>query len=438
MSFFSSAYRPLAVYRCQNLAIGHAVSDAHLAALMSQGHSFDAAYSALQVTHDDMARAERYLQLGRLEESSIGRPVDLDYSTCPLAFLVPEVVDAFIDLTDHCCVCGGQFGIAGLKPALCNNELCFFGCTEIAIGPTVLAEIRRDPLVADFLVWLPSACYGTKFFRPPLTPQLDGYADRFFRTLPQMGRLERCCNDAALIEFIGLSEYKILRFILISNRPHLMCLPEHLKLKECAGTTTQFLVTVDAPDREMEFQRKKNKCGTTWLWHGSFLNRWHSILHTGLMDLGGTRDRTHGGPGDGIYDSNQSMVSWSYSQSAKGNDSTYARSVFRSSMAVLALVENINGRGLHQRDECEWTQSDPSGLVVRVIMVAEQPLAWDVQKNPPGKIPSLRECLAYLADCNGGPTATITELAGPKLPSFEREAPRKKYNKRAKKGKKRR
>jgi hypothetical protein len=44
-----------------------------------------------------------------------------------------------------------------------------------------------------------------------------------------------------------------------------------------------------------------------------------SILHTRLMDLGGTVDSTHRGPGNGIYESNTSVVSLSYSQSASEN-----------------------------------------------------------------------------------------------------------------------
>jgi hypothetical protein len=105
-------------------------------------------------------------------------------------------------------------------------------------------------------------------------------------------------------------------------------------------------------------------------------------------------------------------------------------------MTVLALIENIKGRFFHELGRCEWTQSGPTGLVLRVIMIAPQQFAWDVQESPPTRIPALRECLAYLADATAPPTQRVTQPTAQQQPSFYKELPRRKRQKREKKWKK--
>jgi hypothetical protein len=121
---------------------------------------------------------------------------------------------------------------------------------------------------------------------------------------------------------------------------------------------------VATPEKELEFQRKKETAGNAWLWHGSRLDRWHSILHTGLQDLGATADRTHLGSdtyGPGVYQSNFSNVSFSYAAHVQGdfmNQNKYKRTALPAAMTVPALGENVkrpSGR--------RWRrESTPSGI----------------------------------------------------------------------------
>jgi hypothetical protein len=305
----------------------------------------------------------------------------------------------------------------------------------MGIGSTVTSEIRRDPVVADFLVCLASACLGTKFFRPELPEQLRPTAERFFRTLPPINHLTGYADDSALIQAIGLPYYEILRFILMSNRAHLICLPPHLKIAECARNTTQLLSVVGNPECERVFQGKKRQKGTCWLWHGSFLSRWHSILHTGLKDLGRTADKTHMGAstyGPGVYMSNSSTYSYAYSAGC-GDQHSYENSQFPKSLIVMALVENICSGLLKNVAQSEWTQRDLDGIMVRVLMIVNSVFEWDVHQSEPGCIPSLDDCLTFID--GSGPRHNDRPVT-PKSPKVK-ERQRTDHRERRKKGRRR-
>jgi poly [ADP-ribose] polymerase 6/8 len=344
-------------------------------------------------------------------------PLPFSYPDCPMLYLVLEVVEAFLDLMDHCCVCGAKLGLAGLKPALCEKPLCQFGLASMGVGCAVVAEVKKDPMVADFLVCLAVAAYGTRFFIPPLPPDLGRHAATFFERLPPMSSLAASQSDKDLAAGISRPAYEILRFILMSNRAHLICLPGELAIQECRQPTHQFLSVVATPERELVFQRKKaeSKCPSAWLWHGSLPSRWHSILHSGLRDLGNTDDATHSGHwfGEGVYQSNSSSTSMYYTRHLEGaaegrkgkEDRTEVSGQYRQyknnrltpvgSHGILALIENVQGPALKNAHPNEYTQKDNNGLVVRCLMLVNSVFEWDVCRTPPKHIPSLAECLKF-------------------------------------------
>jgi hypothetical protein len=253
-------------------------------------------------------------------------------------------------------------------------------------------------MVADFLICLASAAHGTKFFVPPLPTQLRATADTFFSSLPSVTKLAECNSDSALQTLIGHENYEILRFILSSNRTHLVHLPKQLKLPQCESQTEQLLCVVAAPEKELTFRKKKGTTKSAWLWHGSTATRWNSILHTGLKDLGSSPDRTHMGAdtyGPGVYQSHSSKVSLGYSQNVNRNDAKnthgYKSSRLPDTLQVVALIENVAGPLLKQVATVEWTQRDLDGLIVRVLMIVKKEFLWDVAAFPPKAVPTLTE-----------------------------------------------
>jgi poly [ADP-ribose] polymerase 6/8 len=371
-----------------------------VAELVASGFREDVAARALILTRGDLAAARDYLVTG----TTTAPPPEPVFarSDCPVLYLILELVDGFLDLMDHCC-CGGEpLGISGLKPSTCDRPLCVFGMASLGVGSSVVSELRRDPVVADFIVSLASAAYGTKLFVPPLSTKLIPPAAMFFQLLPPISHMTRFDTDQALRAAIGAPQMDILRFLLFTNRCHLIHLPGELAIAECGDATEQFLCVVATPEKELTFQRKRDESGVAWLWHGAPLDRWHSILHTGLQDLGATGDRTHLGSdtyGPGVYQSNQSSVSiWYATRSGEAflNENNYKHTSLPAKMRVLALCENVKGPQLAKVADAEFTQQDLDGLIVRCLMVVKNDFAWDPYEQPPKRVPSLHDCLAYL------------------------------------------
>jgi hypothetical protein len=301
--------------------------------LVDDGYDLRDVLEALALTGDRLGSARDYLISGAL---LCDTPLtEIGYRECPLFYLVLEIADCFFRLWDHCSVCGQELGVAGVKPSLCDKEVCFFAAARIGVNSPVVSELRRDPFVADFLVCLASAAFGTKFFVPPFPRELGMHGSAFFATLPAMEALTRCANDRDLREEIGPERYKILRFILAANRAHLVHLPERLKLTECADGTEQLLCVAAPPEKELLFRKKKGTAQSAWLWHGSTATRWHSILHNGLQDLGNTSDRTHMGAdtfGPGVYQSHNSSTSIAYCASPERADAINTHRYLKSTL----------------------------------------------------------------------------------------------------------
>jgi hypothetical protein len=404
-AFFSGFFRPAARYRCEMYLVepSGVPDDEALATLVQAGFDAVRASRALRITRGDVSAAHEFLVTGT---TSFTQPhVSLSYRDCPLFYLILEVCECFIKLTDHCEICGEALGVLVVKPALCDKPICFFGVSSMGLGASVTTELRRDPFVADFLICLASSSYGSKFFVPPLPGDLNKSAARFFASLPAVDVLARFDDDRNLVELIGRDFYDILHFVLVSNRAHLVHLPDHLKIKECAADTDQMLCITAAPERELAFQKKKAKQGNVWLWHGSCVSRWHSILHTGLQDLGKSPDRRHMGSdtfGPGVYQSQFAATSIAYSLSGGSpvNTHRFTNSRFPKMMTVLALVENVKGELLKKVADAEWTQRDLEGIIVRCLLIVKKQFQWNVSAQPPRFVPNFNDCLEHLVNKN--------------------------------------
>jgi hypothetical protein len=404
--FLSTKYTPKRKYDCQLYVMEPQgiPNDFDIAQLVSEGFTIEAVTRALVLTRGHVDAARMFLETGDTSYEAV--LPEVEYRDCPLFYFVLEIAEAIFNLRDHCCICGKPLGISVLRPSLCDDHICFFGATELGLCATVSSEIRRGPIVADFLVSLASSAFGTKWFRPPLPEPLQPHALNFFKKLPPIDSLRIYDTDALLKAHLGDVNYEILRFILMSNRCHLLQLPQHLKLEQCQKDTEQLLCVNGAPEVELKFQEKLKKSSRQWLWHGSTASRWHSILHTGLQDLGSTADRINGGAdyfGPGVYQSQFSALSIQYAQSANPslgatNTSTYAGSKFGANLTVLALIENVKNPLLKQVAADEWTQQDVGGLIVRCLLIVKQSFQWDLVSDPNVKVPSFNTCMKWLAD----------------------------------------
>ncbi|XP_028942700.1 protein mono-ADP-ribosyltransferase PARP6-like, partial [Antrostomus carolinensis] len=76
--------------------------------------------------------------------------------------------------------------------------------------------------------------------------------------------------------------------IISSNRSHIVKLPLSRQLK-FMHTSHQFLLLSSPPAKEARFRTAKKLYGSTFAFHGSHIENWHSILRNGLVNASYTK-----------------------------------------------------------------------------------------------------------------------------------------------------
>jgi poly [ADP-ribose] polymerase 6/8 len=208
--------------------------------------------------------------------------------------------------------------------------------------------------------------------------------------------MRRFHNDQEIAHELGSDMLDLLRWVLLSNRSHLISIPKELTLREFSSST-QFMTLLSSPEAETQFEQLKAKYGSMFLWHGSHGQRWHSILRNGLKNATGTTLEQNGhAHGEGIYMARNSSTSWGYSRSSKN---LYPRSALGKTLHLIALCEVAKVReGSYLKDH-GWahTLTMEEACIVRFLMVGGE-YTVDVITTPPSYVPTLRDVLEFHAD----------------------------------------
>lgn len=124
-----------------------------------------------------------------------------------------------------------------------------------------------------------------------------------------MSKVAQFKDDASLYDSYGKDVVDLLRWIILSNRSQLFYLSKEIEIKKIASPITfQFIALVSTPDQEDVFQQLKKKYGSFFMWHGSPMYRWHSIIRTAIVI--GTR--LGYGESDEIFMASDSAISLCY------------------------------------------------------------------------------------------------------------------------------
>ena len=369
-NFFSKNYNPRADYRSCLYAfhpLGVADQNMHQT-LISEG--FDAALSerALILNQNNIEKSRNFLLTGELPLNIIYVPISLDES--PLVFLVLELIECFIDLSDHCCICRKKLPFSGIRPQICDKKLCNVSFNEIGVGTSVLQEIKRDPLAADFIISIFTGSFVNRKYMDPEPPEdIKESMEGVVQTLPSMQNIiTQCENDTDISKLYGPKSLAFLRWVLLSNRSQVISLTGNQRIPEIP-TNYQFMTLISSPETEYEFLSKKNEYGSQFMFHGSGGERWHSILRNGLKNMSRIPgEAIHGTAfGSGIYFAKESNTSCAYSTMVPVTN-YYAKSVIGKKFNVLALCEvALVKNKLKDHGTC-YTLLDEKACVVRFMI----------------------------------------------------------------------
>ncbi|KAK8866561.1 Poly [ADP-ribose] polymerase 6 [Tritrichomonas musculus] len=367
--FFTKLYMPKSNFRSCIYAF-HPNGEADsilLKFLIDQGFDPKLAERALIINRNDINKSQDLLLSNQM-------PLDINYVPIsfvdsPFVFLVLEIIECFIDLNDHCCICRKVLPFPGIRPNICNSQLCSVSFNEIGVGTSVLQEIKRDALAADFIISVFTGSFVNRKYMSPRPPKyIEDAMNDVVANLPSMNQIcTQCMNDTDISKKYGADSLNFLRWVLLSNRSQVISLSGKQRIKELP-TNYQFMTLIASPEVEYNFSLKKNRYGSDFMWHGSGGERWHSILRNGLKNMSKIPgEAIHGAAhGQGIYFAKDSGYSCSYSAPVPLIN-MYKNSVIGSKFNILALCEVARVKTLKDHGVC-YTLTDESACIVRLMV----------------------------------------------------------------------
>eukprot|EP00027_Filamoeba_sp_ATCC50430_P011380 CAMPEP_0168564570 /NCGR_PEP_ID=MMETSP0413-20121227/13323_1 /TAXON_ID=136452 /ORGANISM="Filamoeba nolandi, Strain NC-AS-23-1" /LENGTH=668 /DNA_ID=CAMNT_0008596265 /DNA_START=26 /DNA_END=2029 /DNA_ORIENTATION=+ len=272
------------------------------------------------------------------------------------------IVQRITNCSNFCPICDARHEMDGIKPIVCSKKDCKWRYEELGLGANIQAELKHNNDVVDMLI---SCCYsalvsgrGEKIFVDSFPSDfMNSNNTKNFTKMQQL--LEKFPTVKELMETearqtldkIDVTAFRLLRWLITSNRAHLVKLSEDKHIKEM-GTPHQYIMLTSTPEKEAKFNELKEKHGSFLAFHGSPMENWHAILRSGLKNLSNKEGyMLHGAAhGAGIYLAPVSGTSSSYMRQGTG----WAKSQFGSTCACIALCEVIDHSSVKGRNHNEW------------------------------------------------------------------------------------
>ncbi|KAL2779724.1 protein mono-ADP-ribosyltransferase PARP8 isoform 2 [Daubentonia madagascariensis] len=287
-------------------------------------------------------------------------------------------------LNEYCVVCDEPHVFQNgpmLRPTVCERELCVFAFQTLGVMNEAADEIATGAQKKNY--------------------------DRVMKALDSITSI-REMTQAPYLEIKKQMDkqdplaHPLLQWVISSNRSHIVKLPVNRQLK-FMHTPHQFLLLSSPPAKESNFRAAKKLFGSTFAFHGSHIENWHSILRNGLVVASNTRLQLHGAMyGSGIYLSPMSSISFGYSgmnkkqkvsakdepaSSSKSSSSSQSQKKGQQSqflqsrnLKCIALCEVITSPDLHKHGEI-WVVPNTDHVCTRFFFVYEDGQVGDANIN---------------------------------------------------------
>uniref|UniRef100_A0A8C1NK30 Poly [ADP-ribose] polymerase n=1 Tax=Cyprinus carpio TaxID=7962 RepID=A0A8C1NK30_CYPCA len=239
-------------------------------------------------------------------------------------------------LNEFCVVCDEPHVFQNgpmLRPTVCERELCVFAFQTLGVMNEAADEIATGAQVVDLLVSMCRSALESPrkvvIFEPypSVVDPIDSQALAFNPRKKDYDRVMRALDSIASIREMTQAPYLEIKKQMDKHDPLAHPLLQLNVSSVCSyilffsqqqlkfmHTPHQFLLLSSPPAKESNFRAAKGLFGSTFAFHGSHIENWHSILRNGLVVASNTRLQLHGAIyGIGIYLSPLSSISFGYS-----------------------------------------------------------------------------------------------------------------------------
>jgi hypothetical protein len=271
-------------------------------------------------------------------------------------------------LSSKCIVCCAKHAMNSnlRRSTLCSDANCKV-IFERANLDVRLSDVRVDPAAVDLLLTMiyATAVAGDLTLLPGCPVQVPATLQQTINALPPTSQLQNVDNLETGLRTRGSSNQgaQLLAWACTSYRGFLSSVTDSMKIPSFPGSH-QFVLANASPELENAFASRVGRGTTRVMFHGTTLDRLHSILSQGLKDLSGTTLQRHGHSyGKGIYVSSDPATAWGY---ATNGITSWSGSKFNNHKVLLGCELAGN-----------WAASsgtihvitDPSCLMVRFIFL---------------------------------------------------------------------
>lgn len=292
--------------------------------------------------------------------------------------LFQQIIKIMIDPNKYCTICAELCDKTYCNPK-CFNAYC---CT--ATDSFVIDNYKRDSLSVIFLIKITLCCIRMDPGRRDLVfkpfPEWHTYEsfDELAKTYSE--KMFHCAakfseNDQDLINKIGLNLYGVIKFILLTNKTYFRS--EKITMNDKIIDDSDSL-KIDDETQFFNFQiihppkvEEAFKTDTPlFLFHGSTVGNWHSILRNGLKNCSHTPLMSAGAArGSGIYLAKNIQTSIYYS--APGEDGLCIIGVAQIIDDHITKTYNKNGI---------YVIPDESKVLLRYLVLTNRKYTQNIQK----------------------------------------------------------
>lgn len=290
-----------------------------------------------------------------------------------------------LNLISVCTICGDPINSYG-QVNCCSKTSCKCKYFELVTDNIITNCYKNDKITFDMLVLTAYACLKHPFRKDIFNPfpvnfksfeDLDSklkYKYENFKLLIDIVASSK--SDYELFDKINIYDYSFLKFVISSNITNLKSdLLFSKNFNIFSQTTIDNIFDTNqvisfVVDQDPMINKQFEGIPVNYLFHGSSLSHWFSILRNGIKVYSGTNMQLHGqARGPGVYLSNTMATSMSY-----GMDKHCA-----SNLCVYGVFQVMKSKNNYCKGGTIYVVPDDKELVLRYVIVFN--MATNV-KNP--------------------------------------------------------
>lgn len=232
--------------------------------------------------------------------------------------IVNNIKDVIVYSTQVCMMCKNLLPCNVSRPMVCDNDTCVYQLSELGLGYSleyyVLNSLDVLRLLVDIYISTIKVNKDKYFVDKPSFVDDKLNSDIMELSIDKLVSYAESKELRKYLYDINKNLYTMLQWIVSGNR----CYIEKNITSQISGLD-QYTIKSLSPEKEIIFNNNAKIHGSKYLFHGSSLFSWHSIIRNGLKIFSKTKYQVNGAAyGEGIYFSKNFNTAMGYSSKSNG------------------------------------------------------------------------------------------------------------------------